>query len=65
MNQIVNNASAMMCERATHYDIGEFINGQRDCRDGITHKPGMTESYDAGYAAQYEIEQVMGAIGGN
>ncbi len=38
----------------------DFLQGQRDCRDGVTHKPGKSEYYDRGYAAQYEWEQVYG-----
>ena len=48
--------------KATFYDlvdnepiVAEFIDGQRDCRDGIPHQ-SRSESYDRGYAAQYELE---------
>lgn len=35
-----------------------FVNGQRDCREGI--KPASTDTdYLRGYGAQYELEQVM------
>ena len=36
----------------------DFFQGQRDCRDGVVHKPG-TEAYDRGYAVQYELEQIL------
>lgn len=52
--------SEQIAEKACHYDINEFIDGQRDCRDGVPHKDG-TESYNAGYAAQYHLEQIQGA----
>ena len=35
----------------------EFMQGQKDCQDGISHKAGQSESYDRGYAAEYEKEQ--------
>jgi len=37
----------------------DFLAGQVDCRDGVPHKPGMSEAYDRGYSAQYELEQVQ------
>lgn len=40
----------------------EFLAGQRDCEAGVAHKDGRSESYDRGYGAQYEIEQVRGAM---
>jgi len=39
----------------------EFMQGQKDCANGVPHKAGMSDSYDRGYAAQYEMEQIMGA----
>ena len=36
----------------------DFLRGQRDCKDGIPHKSGQSESYDRGYATEYEKEQV-------
>lgn len=39
-------------------NINEFIDGQRDCKEGVPHKPGMGESYDTGYGVQYELEQI-------
>ena len=38
-------------------NIKEFIKGQQDCKDGKQHKDG-SESYNQGYAAQYELEQI-------
>ena len=45
---------------AVHYDIGDFIDGQRDCRDGVAHQD-KSESYNAGYSAQYTLEQLRSA----
>jgi len=42
-------------------DSKEFFRGQRDCENGVAHKEGQSKSYDRGYAAQYELEQVLGA----
>lgn len=39
----------------------QFIQGQRDCRDGKPHEAGKGADYDRGYAAQYEYEQVASA----
>ena len=39
----------------------EFAQGQLDCQDGKPHEKGQSESYDRGYAAQYELEQVQTA----
>jgi len=40
-------------------DADEFLRGQRDCRDGIPHREGQSDSYNRGYATEYEREQVM------
>jgi hypothetical protein len=44
---------------ASNYDINEFIKGQDDCKNGIIHESGKSESYNAGYSAQYQIEQIL------
>ena len=36
----------------------DFLRGQRDCRDGVPHKPNQSRDYARGYGAQYEMEQV-------
>jgi len=36
-----------------------FLQGQKDCADGISHEEGMPEDYNRGYAAQYELEQTI------
>lgn len=56
-----NDLSHQLAKRAQNYDVVEFVDGQQDCRDGVPHKAGMSESYDAGYGAQYELEQIMEA----
>jgi len=40
------------------YDAFEFILGQYDCREGIPHKLGQSESYDAGYASEYQMSVI-------
>lgn len=42
----------------------EFLQGQKDCMNGVEHKDG-TESYNRGYAAQYQHEQNQEAMSGN
>jgi hypothetical protein len=41
----------------------DFMQGQRDCREGIPHQSGKGEAYDRGYAYQYEAEQLMTELG--
>lgn len=40
------------------YDTFEFTRGMADCREGIPHKAGQSESYDAGYSAEYQLEEI-------
>jgi hypothetical protein len=42
----------------------DFLKGQRDCEKGAVHQSGKSESYDRGYAAQYQHEQNLSALGG-
>ena len=37
--------------------ITDFLQGQKDCKNGKPHKDGMSEDYDRGYNYQYWIEQ--------
>ena len=53
--------AAQIANVAVNYNIGEFLDGQRDCRDGVKHQDGKGESYDAGFRCQYELEQIRGA----
>lgn len=39
------------------YDTFEFVRGQTDCREGVPHQSGQSESYDAGYSCEYQLEQ--------
>lgn len=52
--------AAKVAEIACNYNVIDFVSGQKDCRDGVKHKDGMGESYDAGYRVQYELEQISG-----
>jgi hypothetical protein len=36
----------------------DFLRGQRDCMEGKPHQLGESESYDRGYGAEYESEQI-------
>ena len=58
-NQIADR-KAEIAATAQNYDLFEFIQGQADCRDGVPHEAGNSESYDAGYSAQYHLEQIEG-----
>lgn len=46
----------------TNIDADEFLRGQRDCQNGVKHLAGQSDSYDRGYAAQYQHEQNMSAL---
>ena len=37
----------------------DFLQGQKDCKDGITHKEGKSDAYDRGYSTQYTLEQIQ------
>lgn len=43
----------------SEFNSYEFMRGQKDCRDGFPHREGQSESYDRGYDAQYQLEQVL------
>jgi len=40
----------------------DFLQGQIDCMQGIEHKEGMSDSYNRGYAVQYEVEQMRNEL---
>ena len=37
--------------------VGDFLQGQRDCKDGVAHESGKSKDYDSGFNYQYWIEQ--------
>ena len=39
----------------------DFLQGQKDCRDGKPHKDGNGDGYDRGYNTQYIAEQIWEA----
>ncbi len=41
----------------------DFLQGQRDCRDGKSHEAGKSDAYDRGYGTQYEAEQALTEMG--
>jgi len=43
-------------------DADDFLKGQKACQEGISHQDGMSESYNRGYAAQYQHEQNLTEI---
>jgi hypothetical protein len=56
---VSDKLNSQIAEIACNYVVSEFIDGQRDCRDGKPHFDGKGESYDAGYSAQYQLEQIQ------
>lgn len=60
------NLDAQIAERAAGYNILQFLDGMKDCKEGKPHQMGMGESYDAGYGTQYELQEIMAEVfGGN
>jgi len=43
-------------------NTAEYLRGANDCLAGVEHKEGRGESYDAGYASQYQQEQNLTAL---
>ena len=43
-------------------DAAMFIQGELDCLNGVAHADGKGNDYDRGYAARYEMEQLLGEI---
>jgi hypothetical protein len=43
-------------------DAMAFMQGQMHCIQGIPHVDGKGDDYDRGYAAQYELEQILGEM---
>ena len=42
--------------------VDDFLRGEKDCMDGIPHKEGQSEAYDAGYSSRYTHEQNMAEL---
>jgi hypothetical protein len=40
----------------------DFLQGQKDCQEGIPHKPDQSEAYDRGYSAQYHLEAELSEL---
>ena len=53
----MSDLNSQIAEIACNYNVIEFVNGQKDCRDGVPHKDGKGDSYDRGYACEHELEQ--------
>lgn len=43
------------------YEVSEYIDGMRDCMNGHPAKLDQSKSYEAGYGAQYILEQIKAA----
>lgn len=50
--------SSEIASIAVDYDLQEFVRGQSDCVNGVAHLD-QNESYNAGYSAQYQAEQIQ------
>lgn len=57
--------TAITAKEACNYNVHEFVQGQRDCRDGVKHFDGKGESYDAGFNFEYQMEQILGGKSGS
>lgn len=61
-NEIVqqgNSLSSQIAGIACNYNVPDFVQGQKDCRDGVPHKDGNGESYDAGFRCEYELSAIQ------
>ena len=45
-----------MSERIT--DPGEFLRGQRHCKQGLPHQPDQHPDYDRGYETEYVWQEI-------
>ena len=43
-------------------NTAEYLQGANDCLLGVEHKAGKSDSYNAGYASQYQHEQNITAL---
>lgn len=50
--------AAMHARLADYLELAEqdFLKGWTDCEEGIRHREGLSEAYNAGYADCYEYE---------
>ena len=40
-------------------EVSDFIDGQQACKEGRLCPAGVSKDFERGYAAQYELEQVL------
>jgi hypothetical protein len=43
-------------------DATAFMKGELDCINEVPHKEGKGTDYDRGYAARYELDQILGEM---
>lgn len=48
----------MAIESNSGYDTFDFTAGMLDCREGRQADPKRSESYQAGYAAEYQLTEI-------
>jgi hypothetical protein len=41
----------------------EYLDGQRDCRDGLPAKLNASDDYYEGFGTQYQAEQMLTEMG--
>lgn len=59
MDEVTRRANSRIADPVF---IDDFLRGGIDCRSGVPHKGFQSQAYDAGYAAQYELEQAITEI---
>lgn len=37
----------------------DFIQGQKDCREGKPHEEGKSKEYNSGYAFEYQTQEIL------
>jgi len=44
-------------------NVDDFLQGQRDCKDGVPHRAGKSEDYNDGYSTEYWAQEMLTEMG--
>tara|TARA_R110002167_G_scaffold64293_4_gene181661 strand:- start:126 stop:362 length:237 start_codon:yes stop_codon:yes gene_type:complete len=62
INAKLSDIDVAISSARSYLDAAMFIQGELDCLNGVAHSEGKGTDYDRGYAARYEMEQLLGEI---
>lgn len=62
INAKLSDIDVAISSARSYLDAAMFIQGELDCLNGVAHAEGKGTDYDRGYAARYEMEQLLGEI---